>query len=1047
MRLKMRLTRSQLYLLLALLTVAIGVVTNVATDQMPTWIQPYLWLSWPILGVLTVLFIALSVHQAREEPPQPSRFPEEPEEQPKPTIPERPALYLAHLYPLRALKSYKDQLRRQFEKLYVFGRVISRNLLDIYTTLKLIEDPEVAFWSTPSTVKRLDIEEVLLGRKAVILGEPGTGKTTLLKHIALRLALRDVALGTVVRALSPHPLEKYIDKLHRVLLYVHHPDIIPQVASEIMSVLKVALLMFLAAVICSVCTLPSIWVSHFKLTPLTTEQQQAVSSLIFAVEVVALIFLLLDFAVVLILWWARERDRVNHFAEMLRLHLATSWPLPVFVRLSDFAKRQCDLSDYLVTVFADFHVSLARQSLEQLLAKGRIWVLCDGLDETGERRNYWSIQQLITDFAKKYPRVPVVVTCRTAAFDPHSMEGFARYSIDRLDDEQIRTLVEKWFHDVPERGISLLQSLYALPRVRALATNPFLLSIIAITFERRGQLPQHREELYQACVQHLLWARDVEKGQQQLYDAKLKQQVLTEVAYELHRKEKLSIPVAELHAYLGQIEPDLDSHPELLKEIEERTGLLHRISEAEYAFRHLSIQEYFVSLAVMSHQERIEQLVAQMEKPWWREVVVLLMCRKTVVPQLLHALIRCSKASTDGLLLAIACLNEGIDLSSGPRQEIIARTVNWLRSSADYLRLHEIGGLDRALGGELWGKVLDWLRDDDPEVRLRALSVAALIRSDRTLSVALGLAMGDPDHELRKAAITALAKIDETSAIEQLVAGIWSSTDFSRRQRAAEAISQLGDRACQRLTRLLREPGVRRSVRIAVAEVLDGVMAEVPGGEFTMGDSAGAPDEGPTHVVSVKSFWIDKYPVTNAQYARFVRATGYRAPAYWKHGEYPEGEEGLPVTGVSWYDAKAYADWVGKRVPTEAEWEKAARGVDGRRYPWGDKFETDHCNWFESSSGGDLTPVGSFPLGISPFGVHDMAGNVWEWVEDWYQPYPGNLYQSEQFGQKCKVMRGGAARIANESRLRCACRLYSEPEERYSNVGFRCARSADAVRP
>jgi len=138
-----------------------------------------------------------------------------------------------------------------------------------------------------------------------------------------------------------------------------------------------------------------------------------------------------------------QRKRVDRLVEMLRSHLATAWPSPVFVRLSDFARKRGELSDYLIT--PDCGVPLDKQTLERLLVKGRFWVLCDGLDETGPKRDYLVTQQRITNFAKEYPLVPVVVTCRTSAFYPHSLDGFARYAIDRLDDEQIRTLVEKWF--------------------------------------------------------------------------------------------------------------------------------------------------------------------------------------------------------------------------------------------------------------------------------------------------------------------------------------------------------------------------------------------------------------------------------------------------------------------------------------------------------------------------------------------------------------------------------------------------------------------------
>jgi len=221
----------------------------------------------------------------------------------------------------------------------------------------------------------------------------------------------------------------------------------------------------------------------------------------------------------------------------------------------------------------------------------------------------------------------------------------------------------------------------------------------------------------------------LEKEQQQIYDAeqqkqqqqkKKKKKVLSELAYKLHQKQELSISAVDLYEHLKQTEPGISSHSELLAEIEERTGLLYRISEDEYAFRHLSIQEYFTSLAVVDHPERVERLIAQMEEPWWREVVALLVGQKTVAPKLFNTLIRGSTASTNGLLLAVACLNENIDLPSDLRQEIIVRVVNWLHNSTDYLRLHEIGGLDRTLGDEIWSKVAGWLREDNPEIRLRA---------------------------------------------------------------------------------------------------------------------------------------------------------------------------------------------------------------------------------------------------------------------------------------------------------------------------------------
>ena len=137
------------------------------------------------------------------------------------------------------LKLYRDRLRSQLIRLYVFGTV--SNLLDIYTALKLVENPETTLGSTPGTAERLDIEDVLPARRVVILGEPGSGKTTLLKHLALRLATRDITLGSVVRVLSPHPLGKHIDNLHKGLLYMQHPEILIQLWCLVVNLMKIVL--------------------------------------------------------------------------------------------------------------------------------------------------------------------------------------------------------------------------------------------------------------------------------------------------------------------------------------------------------------------------------------------------------------------------------------------------------------------------------------------------------------------------------------------------------------------------------------------------------------------------------------------------------------------------------------------------------------------------------------------------------------------------------------------------------------------------------------
>ena len=183
---------------------------------------------------------------------------------------------------------------------------------------------------------------------------------------------------------------------------------------------------------------------------------------------------------------------------------------------------------------------------------------------------------------------------------------------------------------------------------------------------------------------------------------------------------------------------------------------------------------------------------------------------------------------------------------------------------------------------------------------------------------------------------------------------------------------------------------------------LDG-MIQIPAGPFLMGTSnerADAQDR-PQHSVELPAYWMDKYLVTNAQYARFVAATSHRPPLHWKGSRIPKGESMRPVTMVTWYDATAYAKWAGKRLPTEAEWEKSGRGTDGRRWPWGNKMEPQRLNTYYNI--GSATDVNAYPNGASPYGVMDMAGNVDEWTADDFAPYPGSDAPADLFQGKVAV--------------------------------------------
>jgi formylglycine-generating enzyme len=238
-------------------------------------------------------------------------------------------------------------------------------------------------------------------------------------------------------------------------------------------------------------------------------------------------------------------------------------------------------------------------------------------------------------------------------------------------------------------------------------------------------------------------------------------------------------------------------------------------------------------------------------------------------------------------------------------------------------------------------------------------------------------------------------------------------------------------------------------------------MILIPEGIFPMGVPKGARDGGmderPNHDVFVDTFYIDKYELTNGRYLQFVTETGHRTPQHptdpkkgiWKGNMMPESIANLPVINVDWYDANTYCQWAGKRLPTEAEWEKAAKGPNDWRFPWGNVEPTmEHLNFNQSWRGeATLTEVGIYEKGKSPYGVYDVAGNVWEWVADWYDPgyyaiSPAQNPQGPENGTH-KTLRSSGWQ-GETPQVRIFTRIKSLPTDRNNSTGFRCAQDAPA---
>lgn len=700
---------------------------------------------------------------------------------------------------------------------------------------------------------------------------------------------------------------------------------------------------------------------------------------------------------------------------------------PLLVRAIDYASVSLEemalpFVEFLARHLASLGFSDLIDYLKGQLAVGQCVILIDGLDELASERQRRRIVTQIEDFALQYPNNRIIISSRVASLQEVFLFSaeWARHMIAPFGEEQIEHFISAWYRwlatmgmldaaTAEDRARSLSYALRQHRQLGELAANPLLLTVIAILHTFRGSLPEDRVTLYSETSDLLFarWERTKAPDRsllERLDVPGLKmsdlQAALAEVAFQIQASSETMIDKAALiktiAPYLGS---SWDKAVRFAEYMSERAGLLIERAAEEYGFVHLTFQEFFAARYLSSQKEypRIGVELLTEDFDIWREVYL---------QSILYL------AQSHGTYMAVKAI------------QALCPPLQWdphLSEDIDLLKL--------ILAGQ-------------------AIVEMGLLRIERAEA-------GKQIVELVRANLVQLIRSGRLSARERVTAG--------------DILAEVGDPRPEFSSTLVGD--------LLVPDIS---WCEIPAGPFLMGssearDDSAYDDEKPQHRVELPSYRVGLYPVTNAQYRLFVEGGGYEDSRYWMEEGWvwrkangivaPEfwdepmwNSPNRPVVGVSWYEALAFASWLTAqwempiRLPTEAEWEKAARGDDGRIYPWGDVWDPERANTQETGIG-QTSPVGIYPAGASPCGCLDMSGNVWGWTlslwgqqdakPDFGYPYdPGDGREDPNTKGK-RIIRGGSW-ASSLSKARSAFRDMADPQVRNRFIGFRC-KSVSAV--
>ncbi len=724
--------------------------------------------------------------------------------------------------------------------------------------------------------------------------------------------------------------------------------------------------------------------------------------------------------------------------------------LPVRVILRDFAVRGLPKDSPTATVnhlweFLGQELTKVRLAAylpvleEQLRHYGGL-ICFDGLDEVPEaEQRRTQIKQVVEDFARAFPKCRILVTSRTYAYQQQAwrLSGFRETVLATFTRGQIIRFVDRWYaHSAEVRGMNadqaqgeaaiLKQTILRNVRLASLAQRPLLLTLMAsLHYWRGGSLPEKREELYHDAVDLLLdwWesSRVVREpdGRMSIVQPSLTeflqvgkesvQRALHLLAFQAHSTQAeltgtADIAESDLVKELMHVSQNQDIRPaRLIEYLRDRAGLLVPRGVGVYTFPHRTFQEYLAACYLTNTDEYPDNIteIARHDPNRWREVVLL----------------------------------AGAKVARGAAASIWAL--------ADALCYQDLDA-DRVTAQDAWGALL---------------AGQALIETANVQNIS-------PRNQLK---VTRIQTWLSAILTEQQP----PDTPLPAVERAltGNILAQLGDS--------------RSGVRLCENGLPDIMWCAVPAGTFVMGtdpekdkyvkDIYEPEREQPQHEIFISVFHMSRYLVTNAQYQAFVKDGGYTeqwklcwTPKGWKWKEEQQlsaprkqgGEFDLPnhpVVLISWYEAVAFCNWLAIRLreageltdeqairlPTEAEWEKTARGEDGRIFPWGDEIDPEHVNYSETGLGA-TSAVGCFPRGVSPYGCEDMSGNVWEWCQDWFdEKYYSKSPKENPMGPDTgsnRVLRGGAWNLTAGG-CRSAYRRGSGPGYRVARFGFRLLRT------